>query len=171
MKNHVFDLDNTLIYTDSLNNESYNSALRKFGLNEITVSNRITRDLVFNVYPKISAKKKKNIIELKQKYFLQNLTATIPNTSLINFLKTIKVEQCILWTRAEKSRVLALLEFYEIEHAFKQILHSSKANLIKDVQIICEIFGCKPEHLVFYEDNPSVINSLKLLNIEVKSTY
>lgn len=32
MKRHVFDLDNTLIYTDLLNNDSYNYALNLLGL-------------------------------------------------------------------------------------------------------------------------------------------
>lgn len=69
MKRYVFDLDNTLIYTDSLNNDSYNYALSLQGLAPINDCKRITRDIVFKKYPNLNNVQKNKIIELKQEYF------------------------------------------------------------------------------------------------------
>jgi len=66
MMRHVFDLDNTLIYTDSLNNDSYNYALKKLGLATINDCKRITRDVILSKYPEINSFQKNEIIELKQ---------------------------------------------------------------------------------------------------------
>ena len=50
MKKYVFDLDNTLVYSNSLNNESYNYALRLLGKSYLTEIKRITRNVVFQKY-------------------------------------------------------------------------------------------------------------------------
>ena len=68
MRYYVFDLDNTLVFTDALNNEAYNFILKKFGLSEIQNVERITREVVFQKYPEVE-KWKDEIIVLKQKFF------------------------------------------------------------------------------------------------------
>jgi len=81
MKRYIFDLDNTLVYTDSLNNDSYNYALKKLGLASINDCKRITRDVILSKYPELNSFQKNEIIELKQKYFMNNLKRTSPNMS------------------------------------------------------------------------------------------
>ena len=75
MRYYVFDLDNTLVFTDALNNEAYNFVLKKFGLSEIRNVERITREVVFQKYPEVE-KWKDEIIALKQNFFLNNLERT-----------------------------------------------------------------------------------------------
>lgn len=167
MKRHIFDLDNTLIYTDSLNNASYAYAMNQHGLSPIDDCKRITRDVVFNKYPDLEDAKKNAIIALKQEYFMSNLTSTIPNVSLLQFLETQSVEHCMLWTSADEARVFAILEHYNIKNTFKKILFSDKVELLQDIQKIYQFFECGLEHLVFYEDNMDVIQDLKQLNLNV----
>lgn len=169
MKRYVFDLDNTLIYTDALNNESYNYALKLLGLASIEDCKRITRNVVFNKYPELNNNQKNEIIELKQKYFASNLKQTIPNSSLLLFLEAQNVEMCMLWTSADETRVLVILEHYKIRNAFKKILFSNKFKVIQDIEKIREIFECDLEHLFFYEDNWIVIQDLKQLKLNVIS--
>lgn len=169
MKRYVFDLDNTLVYTDSLNNDSYNYALKKIGLATINDCKRITRDVILSKYPELNSFQKNEIIELKQKYFVNNLKRTSPNTSVVQVLQDQNVELCILWTSADEARVLAILEHYKIYNLFKKVLFSSKLEVVKDIEKICEILECGFEHLIFYEDNQRVIQDLHQLNLNVIS--
>jgi len=163
MKRFVFDLDNTLIYTDLLNNGSYNYALKEFGLGIINDSRRITRNIVFEKYANLDDDQKNQIIELKQYYFVNSLYATIPNINLLNLLRFQKIEHCILWTSADKIRVNAILNYYGICKSFKEIIFSDKINVLEDMEIICKTFECKLEQITFYEDNKRVVKELKIL--------
>ncbi|MBM7560857.1 HAD family hydrolase [Fusibacter tunisiensis] len=168
-KRYIFDLDNTLVYTDLLNNDSYNYALKKLGFATISDCKRITRDVILSRYPELNNFQKNKIIELKQKYFLNNLKNTSPNTSVIQVLEDQNVELCILWTSADETRVFAILEHYKIYNRFKKVLFSSKLEVVKDIEKICEILECGFEHLIFYEDNQRVIQDLHQLNLNVIS--
>lgn len=169
MKRYVFDIDNTLIYTDSLNNDSYNYALNFLGLASIVDCKRITRDIVFSRYLDLNSIQKNKIIELKQKYFVNNLKETFPNKSLIRLLEDQDAEMCILWTSADETRVLAILDYYKIGNAFKKVLFSSKLEVSEDIVKICELLECGIEQLIFYEDNQRVILDLQRLNLNVIS--
>lgn len=164
---YIFDLDNTLIYTDSLNNDSYNYALKKLGLVTINDCKRITRDVVFKKYPEVNKLQRNEIIELKQKFFINNLDNTRENASIVQTLESKNIELCILWTSADESRVVAILEHYKICNRFKKILFSSKLEVANDVKKICEILNCGFEQLIFYEDNHRVIQELQQLNLKV----
>lgn len=174
MKKYVFDLDNTLIFTDTLNNISYNFSLKKMGLKEIKANYRITRKEVFEKYKDLTKYEKEKIESMKQEYFKQHLEKTSANLDLFKILKKTERENCILWTSASYKRVIPLLEYYDILLEFKEIIYSDKKNLEKDIERICKIFSCKKENLYFYEDSDDVINRLKdlKLNIEkIKQDY
>lgn len=166
---YVFDLDNTLIYTNLLNNNSYNYALNRQGLGSISNCERITRDIVFMKYPHMNNEQIEEIIKLKQEFFVNNLQDTKPNKSLLSILKSQDANYCVLWTSADETRVQALLEYYIVSTAFKKILFSNKINVLQDIEKMCELFGCKSEQLVFYEDNWETIKKLQQLNCNVRS--
>ena len=137
MRYYVFDLDNTLVFTDALNNEAYNFVLKKFGLSEIRNVGRITREVVFQKYPEIE-KWKDEIIALKQKFFLNNLERTFPAKELLIKLKNSEKCRNILWTSAEETRVIAILEYYKIAEKFRDIVFDALAELDKLLYAICE---------------------------------
>lgn len=169
MYRYIFDLDNTLIYTNALNNKSYNYALQLQALSPISDCERVTRDIVLIKYPHLNNEIKRKIIELKQEFFVGNIHETKPNESLLKILKSQKTEHCILWTSADETRVNALLEHYKIDNSFKKIIFSNKTNVSQDVESMCQLFGCTSEHLLFHEDNQEVIKKLKELNLNVIS--
>ena len=113
---YVFDLDNTLIMTDELNNISYNYAIAQFGMYVIEANTRITRSAVFANYPGLTGFQRDKIIALKQRYFIDNINLTYPNIKLITLLQSKKAAHCILWTSADKERVVALLRYYNLEN-------------------------------------------------------
>lgn len=167
MKRYVFDLDNTLVYTDKLNNDSYNHALNLFGLSPISYYKRITRNVIFEQYPSLNEVQRSEIIAIKQMHFINNLENTHPNAELIKYLKSLPVDLCVLWTSGEETRVMAVLEYYQLKYSFRRVVFSDKADLEDDLQRICREFDIHSEHLVFYEDNKCLIEELQKLKVNV----
>ena len=163
---YVFDLDNTLIMTDELTNISYNYALAQLGLQPIT-SIRITRNIVFANYPSLTDFQRDKIIALKQSYFMDNINLTSLNINLITLLRSKEVAHCILWTSADKERVLALLRYYHLEKHFANIVFSKKRMLGDDIKIICDVFNCNSASLLFFEDDAKIVKELKVAGHKV----
>ena len=90
----VFDLDNTLVFTDKLNNESYNFALTKIGKERIVDVKRITRNIVNTVY-ELTGDEKQQLIKTKQEYFVNNISKIELNEDLISKLKELDSSKCI----------------------------------------------------------------------------
>jgi hypothetical protein len=166
---YIYDLDNTLIYTDLLNNEAYNYALNQFGLSPILDCERVTREIVFLRYPNLDNNQKDEIIKIKQKYFISNLHLTKINANAIKILQSQKTENCYLWTHAEIIRVKAILKHHLLTDAFKEVIYSDKNDVINDINKICHICNCTENALTFYEDNNDILNVLKQLNIKTVS--
>ncbi len=160
---YVFDLDNTLIYTDILNNDSYNYALIKLGLFPIHNCKRITRRVVLEHYPYLDIQQQTELTELKQAYFFGHVSQTDPNVDLFGVLHTYDPQFCALWTSAEKRRVLHILEYYHLQNAFTEICYSSKKNIRRDIEDMCKLFYCTSQQLIFYEDSNVVIEKLRSL--------
>jgi phosphoglycolate phosphatase-like HAD superfamily hydrolase len=168
--NYIFDLDNTLIYTDALNNLAYNYALSCFGLNSIKDTQRITREIIRNKYPHLSQLEIDNISQLKQDYFKQNLIKTNCNKSLVKFLRQQDPNQCMLWTSADKNRTLELLKYYQLNHHFTGVLFSPKENIDEDIQKLTANLNCANDELIIFDDNELVINELPKLGVNIIAT-
>jgi DNA processing protein len=169
LNRYVFDLDNTLIRTNSLNNNAYNYALSTLDLPVINSYARITRDIVFKEYPNLSKEQKELITQLKQDYFINHLQLTSVNEHVLKALHSQSAEHCILWTSADKVRVQALLTYYKIDNAFNEVLFSDKNNTKQDIEKICKIFKCNSEELIFYEDNHEILERLQKLKMKTIS--
>lgn len=167
VKKYVFDLDNTLVFTDCANNYSYNYALMRKGLFPITDCTRITREILKIKYPNINEVCKQEIIELKRRCFGANLEMSTLNTAIYNILDSNKANDCILWTSAEECRVKSILEYYNLSRKFKTIYYSNKLNVSYDIENICQIHQCSPNQLVVFEDNFDVIKRLQQLMVNV----
>lgn len=162
-KRYVFDLDNTLVMTDNLNNTAYNYSLSCMGFQPIIGVQRITRKEIFNSIPNLTPSQKKQIVELKQNYFIKNINDTVLNLDLYSLLKSIDSNHCILWTSADVKRTTAILEFYNLHKNFKTVFYSDKQDIEYDIMKICNIFSCSLSQLVFFDDNEDVLK-----NVDVK---
>ena len=151
MKRYVFDLDNTLVDTDKLNNEAYNFALMQLGKLPLKNVQRITREVIFLHYL-LDDEEKMFLIEMKQKYFIQNVKKVKLNNRMISFLRQLMPAQCVLWTRAERVRVECILEQFDLKKYFAKVVYSSKSDIEKDMHEICLYFQCLREDLVIYDD-------------------
>lgn len=160
---HIFDLDNTLIYTNKLNNDSYNYALTKLRLEPIVSCSRVTRKVVLNHYSFLNEQRQTKLIQLKQAYFINHINKTELNLQLHSVLHSQSPKCCVLWTSAEKERVLPLLKYYQLQFAFSEIIYSNKNNVRRDIEKICQRFSCISKQLIFYEDNIVIIEVLRSL--------
>lgn len=151
MKISVFDLDNTLVFTDRLNNESYNFALAEIGKERMDGIERITRNIVYSIYD-LTDDEKHRLIKMKQEYFVNNISKIELNDYLISKLRKLDSSKCVLWTRAEKVRAEAILKYLHIDDCFAKVFYSHKDYLESDIKTICSFFNCKKEDLIFYDD-------------------
>ncbi len=121
---YIFDLDETLIQSTTLNNDAYNYALEKFGYPRINTSERITREEL-NFIPEELLRK---IIKEKQKYFTSEWLPyrIIINKELVKKLKEYGRKNCYLWTQANKDRVKSILSCCKLERLFNKIIFDNK---------------------------------------------
>lgn len=166
-KIYIFDFDNTLIFTDSLNNKSYNYALESVDLNPIPNYKRITREILHKEYPTLSEFKINEIIELKQMYFITNLMYSHLNSYLFNLLSFENSSNCIIWTSASQNRVIPTLIYHNIKDYFKLIYYSNKNNLYSDIAELCSLMNCRIDDLIIFEDSDRIISNLRNLGVEV----
>lgn len=108
---YLFDLDETLIHSDSLNCDAYNYALEKCGYPRIEDCLRLTRDsLQF-----IPASDLKKIIRIKQNYFTRSWLPyrIVLNTALLQRIRGYGKKNCYLWTSASKQRAQGYIEIVQ----------------------------------------------------------
>lgn len=161
----LFDMDGTLFFTDELNNESYNYALKKYNLPIIENQKRITREVVKRTYSELNAQQLTKLIQFKQDYFIKNINKVHINGSLFYILRKIKKNNCILWTSAEKKRTEALINEFNLHNFFIRIILSEKKNISQDIKNICSEFSCTYNKLLVFENDPIMVDKLKENNV------
>ena len=159
----LFDLDGTLIHSDTLNNDAYNYALEKFGYPQIfSPERRLTRkDLLF-----VKTEDLTNIIKLKQKYFTEiwlPYRLTI-NTVLIQRIRKISKDSCYIWTKANKNRVFSILKQCGLTNLFKAVLFDEKLNFYVSMQEIRKTVHS--DEFIIYENDTVLFDGVPLQKID-----
>lgn len=168
---YIFDLDDTLIQSTSLNNDAYNYALEKFGYSRIKTIERITRETI-NFLPPVILR---NIIEEKQKYFISEWLPyqTIVNQKLIERIVGYSQENCYLWTKASKRRVTPILKYFNLEGLFNGVIFDNKANFYDSIQKLkvltqsYEFTIYENNHKFFNDEQTRIIEYIKTENFDV----
>ena len=168
MYKQIFDLDNTIVFTDELNSEAYNYALVLNGKEPIYDVKRLTREVIFSRF-KLTETEKENVVKIKQNYFLDNIEKIKKNDNLLKLLIGKKSDDCILWTSAEKCRVEAILNYLKLKDSFSWIYYSTKVNIKEDLENISQFFKCSKSQLKFYENDSNVLSQLNLFGINKKN--
>lgn len=157
---YLFDMDGTIVFTDELNNESYNFALLAYNLKPIINEKRITRKIVKKYYPYIEKQKIDVIIDKKQRYFIENIRKIRVNNCLLDIVRSLG-NNCILWTSSDRKRALHICNFLKIRDMFSLIIFSDKKNLYRDISKICKRLTCTCEQLVVFENDANIVHDLK----------
>lgn len=165
---HILDIDNTLFFTNYLNNKAYIFALSSLGLKALTPCKRITRTVVASWYPSLTNAEMNDIIRMKQTYVSENLHLISINEELYQLLQEVNLNMVGLWTAADPSRIEKILDYNNITD-YKHIRFSDKSqdDICLGIQEFCRIFNCEKDQLCFYEDDKNVISLLQSHNVQV----
>jgi len=165
---YIFDLDETLIQSTTLNNDAYNYALEKFGYQRINTSERITREKL-NFIPVELLRK---IIKEKQKYFTSEWLPyrIIINKELVIKLKEYGRKNCYLWTKANKDRVKSILSYCKLDRLFGKIIFDDKTAFKTSIAKL-NAATCSGMFII-YENNKKFFDNERVKIIEhLKTKY
>lgn len=152
---YLFDLDETLIHSDSLNSDAYNYALEKCGYPRIEDCLRLTRDSL-QFIPTTDLKK---IIRIKQNYFTRSWLPyrIVLNTTLLQRIREYGKTNCYLWTSASKQRALSVLRRCKLKHFFNRILFDKKTNITASMQ---KLKGqLHSDKFIIFENDPTLFEN------------
>ena len=165
---HIFDIDNTLFFTNELNNKAYIFALSSLGLKALAPCKRITRTVVSLWYPFLTDEDLSAIVRLKQKYVGANLHLVSINNDLYQLLQETGANKVGLWTAADPSRINKILDYNNItDYTYIRFSNKDKYDICLGIQKFCHIFNCEKDQLCFYEDDKNVISLLQSHNVQV----
>lgn len=156
---HIFDFDNTLVYTNRANNAAYNRALALEGLAPILSEGRITRVTVKAAYPELTGEQLKRVIANKQAHFPKEQTSV--NGPLLAYVRSLGRERCLLWSSADQGRARALVEYYGLEPCFSTLYFSEKTHVVQELEKLAQRFSIKMRDLTVYEDTDPYIEELR----------
>ena len=146
---YVVDLDDTLVSSTQLNNDSYNFALEQYNYNRLPTNKRITRGkLNF-----IDNSTRKAIITLKQDYFTKSWLPyrVVLNKALIEKLIINQKSNCYLWTKADKNRATKIIDCCKLDKYFKDVIFDDKESFNKSILKLNNIV--KSNQFIIYENN------------------
>ncbi|MEG1500014.1 MAG: hypothetical protein RR400_03005 [Clostridia bacterium] len=158
----IIDLDDTLVSSTLLNNDAYNFALEKFGYARIFTTKRITRNNLSFIPPPIL----QNIIHEKQNYFSLPWMRyrLVLNEVLIKKLKASDPKNNFIWTKADKNRVLQILEQCNLSKYFNQIIFDEKENLKKSLSKLENVTNSP--NFIIYENNKEFFSNYNIKIID-----
>jgi len=162
----VFDMDETLFFTDKLNTKCYNLVLEKFGFKSIKNIKRVTSKIIKECYPQIDDVEILIIQQEKQNLFLKCLDKIEPNDELVKILKSKDKNEVIVYTNASLTRANAILKLFDLEDNILAMINKTE-NVSEDIKKLCELFNCKKKDLIFFDDDKIFVQ--KLLNNNCKT--
>ena len=143
---YVVDLDDTLVLTKNLNNDAYNFALEKHGQKRIKTTKRLTKDT-------LNATPSKNLIDDKQNYFVQKWLKyrVVVNEDILKILQNQELQNCYLWTSADKSRAEYIIKELDLYKYFNKIIFDDKKDLNNSLKRLKDI--TKSNGFLIFEDS------------------
>ncbi len=156
----IFDLDGTLVETDTANLLSYKDAIQqimKIDINLSLYSNqRFTRKILKNILPKLSNMKYNEIIELKNKLFGKYLNETKLNSITFEILQKYSgINTIILSTNSHKERAIKVLKFHNIFDKFNYRFYKDDIKSKKEMskfEYVIKKTKILPSYMIIFEN-------------------
>ena len=161
---YVFDLDNTLVKTNTANNKSYQEAIGKYVSFdvEISASRRFTRDDLFNVFPKIDDAIIEKIVSLKEQLFEKYLSETKLNENLFRILVLLNNrEDVLLLTDSRTRRAKQILAYYSLSPFFSGMYYHENFLDCNKYQFLEKIGIDKTQVVLFENSQREKYNAIK----------
>ena len=153
--NYIFDLDNTLIYSDLANNISYSEAVKNvIGANLDVCCPRITRGSIKAMFPELSADELSKVVQEKERQYAQHISKTMLNIALVDALKYLKANNmpAILLTYSTKHRAEQLLTFQGISNLFAAKYYKEDYGKNTKYKFATSALGFKNSEIILFEN-------------------
>jgi beta-phosphoglucomutase-like phosphatase (HAD superfamily) len=169
----IFDLDGTLVDTDTANLLSYKDAIQQIMNIDITLllysNQRFTRNVLKNIIPILSDIQYDEIIRLKNNLFNKYLNETKLNSYTFEILQKYSgLNTIILSTNSNKERAIKVLKFHNIFDKFNYRFYKddvkSKRKMSK-FEYIMKIMKILPSRMIIFENEELEIDLALSLGI------
>lgn len=169
-KFYVINVERALINADALYDEAYTWALEQKGLSLDDVEGPITRALVRERFPELSQDEEIEIWRLKNQYCIDHPEKTTINEELKAMILEAGADHCIYTTAGVGSwkTIKAFLRYYGLDEAFCMGHQGERTGHPVEVECYKELFICRSQDLVFYEEDERIVTSLKEQGLEVR---
>lgn len=162
----IFDLDGTLVDTDTANLLSYKDAIQQIMQININLSHysnqRFTRKILKKVVPRLSDMKYNEIIALKNKLFDKYLNKTKLNDITFEILQKYSgINTIVLSTNSHKERVIKVLKFHNILDKFNYRFYKDDIESKKEIskfEYAIKKIKILPSHMIIFENEQLEIN-------------
>ena len=167
-----FDMDNTLVNTDNVNNLSYKSAIHQvLGQTYDNLFDEFARINRIDVKDKlywISDEQFNEIISIKSTLYRKHIAQTLLIPKVVNFLKSVSSSnKCILVSNACSDRVNQTLDFYNLKEYFYAIITKDDCiDWCNKFKTAIDLFSLDPTNIWVIEDEWTNINEALKLNIK-----
>jgi phosphoglycolate phosphatase-like HAD superfamily hydrolase len=166
----VFDLDNTLIFTDEANNYSYIETLKHFGYSASRLQSitRITSKDIQKSYPEIPRFKLWRIRQKKLKLFLDNLHMVRLNQLVVKAIDRYSNPRIVIWTASNRRRAKTEVEYFNLSADW--ILFSKKDTTAAVKSIVSKLkkrYHINQSQIVFYDDSVTTLGLLREIGASV----
>ena len=167
----ICDIDNTLLFTDKLNNKAYIYAAKilKIQLPDVVLNApRITASLIKKYAKNINNSTFEKLQDKKLNYFLGHLEQIKINQKLLNEIKE-NSDFIYLWTSSNERRALA--ECCVLKIPFDELISFDKKN--SSVKVLRKmIFGIMAKikissvDIIVYDDDENFLNKIAQLGVK-----
>ena len=165
----ICDVDNTLLFTDRLNNKSYIEAAKKIGVvlpKGLFDEPRITSKKIREQFRNLEMDVLKRLKEEKLKYFLSHLDEIIVNKKLLSEIQSQKPGSVCLWTSSLKERAVAECNYFDIQYDELIVFDKENVGIDEINKIINHLLGkysVDSKKVLIIDDDSSFLGKVKKL--------
>jgi FMN phosphatase YigB (HAD superfamily) len=172
----IFDLDGTLIDTNSANFLAYKEAVLKVKGLDLDLlyldTERFTREKLKKIIPNITNMEFKKIIEIKDKVFYKYLNKTKINILYLELIRQYsKTNKIILATNSSKVRAELILKFYNLVEIFDFIFYKENYNNYKigKYEYVLNVLKLDPKSVIIFDNEQSELTNAQFAGIPAKN--
>lgn len=171
----VFDLDGTLIETDSANHLAYDAAITHcLGQDhdvKLPTTKRVTREVLRECFVTTSQTMIQRIVQYKEEIYSQFLHATAINKSMLRLLELSQGKEVILASDCRQLRGELILAYHGMSENFTRKYFSGNDNSIHKYEIVFRNLDLDSSRIVLFDDDPVSVAVALTIGVEADSAF